>query len=283
MIAAGEQDLQAARAYFEESLALFRAIGDQRQVARVLTSLSVQLLREGGAAEQIRTMLEESISIARAVGDKRQVAVCLGPMGILAAREGEDRQARRLLDESLAYFREIGDVFSTAMALEVRGWFAWGRADLDLARRDLEEALAITRRLGDNESSGMALSVLGCLAHDDGDLPLARTLLEESAQHHQQTHTAWMFYQALAYLGHRAIDRRRDAIGVRILAAVDARFPHYVVLASLQPLASPAERAAVLIKARFALSEEAFAAAWAEGQAMTLEQALAYALEEDDG
>jgi hypothetical protein len=34
--------------------------------------------------------------------------------------------------------------------------------------------------------------------------------------------------------------------------------------------------------ARAALGEEAFAAAWAEGQAMTLEEAVAYALENSE-
>jgi hypothetical protein len=34
---------------------------------------------------------------------------------------------------------------------------------------------------------------------------------------------------------------------------------------------------------RLELGEEAFAAAWAAGQPMTLQQAIAYALEEDGG
>ena len=47
---------------------------------------------------------------------------------------------------------------------------------------------------------------------------------------------------------------------------------------------SPAERAitdAALASVRFALGDEAFEAAWAEGRAMTLEQAVAYALDEE--
>ena len=40
-----------------------------------------------------------------------------------------------------------------------------------------------------------------------------------------------------------------------------------------------AERANILTAVRAALGEEAFAAAWAAGQAMTVEEAMAYAIE----
>jgi hypothetical protein len=91
----------------------------------------------------------------------------------------------------------------------------------------------------------------------------------------------WAFYLGLAYLGHRAVDRGRHAPGVRLLAAVEAGYPHYAILASLQPLAHPAERAKAVAAARAALGEEAFAGAWAEGQAMTVEQAITCALGEN--
>jgi hypothetical protein len=70
---------------------------------------------------------------------------------------------------------------------------------------------------------------------------------------------------------------------VRLLAAVETEYPHYAIFASIQPLAHPVERAKATAAARAALGEEAFAVAWAEGQAMTLEQALDYALTEATG
>jgi hypothetical protein len=46
------------------------------------------------------------------------------------------------------------------------------------------------------------------------------------------------------------------------------------------PVASAEEFERTVSDARGALGEEAFAAAWAEGRAMSLEQAIAFALEE---
>jgi hypothetical protein len=63
---------------------------------------------------------------------------------------------------------------------------------------------------------------------------------------------------------------------VRLLGAAEA------VAATLRrtlPVAVAAEYARTAAAARAALSEEAFAAAWAEGRVMTLEEAVAYALE----
>jgi UDP-N-acetylmuramyl pentapeptide synthase len=60
-------------------------------------------------------------------------------------------------------------------------------------------------------------------------------------------------------------------------AAVDAGAVALLVERELDLPVAQARVAAV----RAALGEEAFAAAWAEGQAMTREQAIAYALEEE--
>jgi hypothetical protein len=67
---------------------------------------------------------------------------------------------------------------------------------------------------------------------------------------------------------------------VRLLAAVEAGYPHYAIIASLQPLSHPAERAKATAVAQVTLGAEAFANAWAAGQAMTLEQAITDALGE---
>jgi hypothetical protein len=238
----------------------------------------MELLRGGASAEQIRSTLEESLDLRRALGDQRDVPEPLMTLSFLAARERDDAHARRLLDEALALARATGR--SVGYTLVGRGWFAWGRGDLAWARRDLEEGLEIVRRLGRTDEIACALLGLGCLALEDGERGRARALLEESARLLREVGMVWAFYLGLAYLGHRAIDQGRHAVGVRLLAAVEAGYPHCDILADLQPLAHPAERAKATAAARAALGEEAFAAAWAEGQAMTLEQAITDALGE---
>jgi non-specific serine/threonine protein kinase len=281
-MASEQQDRGAAWAFLEESLTLFRALGDQRGTALALNAQGYELLRVGAGAERIRSTLEESLSLWRALGDQLGVASTLLSLSYLAARERDDARARRLLDEALALSRASGLSDRGTRILVAAGWFAWGRGDLARARRDLEEGLEIARRLGFKVGIGLALMALGCLALDEGDRTRARASLEESARNHRASGTTWAFYLGLAYLGHRAVDQGRNTAGVRLLAAVETEYPHYAIFASIQPLAHPAERAQATAAARAALGDEAFAAAWAAGQAMTLESAVELALAEGE-
>ena len=80
---------------------------------------------------------------------------------------------------------------------------------------------------------------------------------------------------ALAGVGHHASIQQQGQRAVRLYGAMSA-------LCKNIDLLSPIEHddyLSHLATARSTLSEEAFAAAWEQGQAMTVEQAIEYALE----
>jgi hypothetical protein len=84
---------------------------------------------------------------------------------------------------------------------------------------------------------------------------------------------------AVGFLGVLAIRRDAPRTAVRLLGAVGPEPAHSLFL-------SPEDRRAYaesIVAAQAAMDEDAFAAAWAEGQAMTLEQAVAYGLEKAEG
>jgi non-specific serine/threonine protein kinase len=276
LLARDQGDSPAARAFAEESLALFRAAGDPRGVVDALRVLGYCRLDAGEPAEQIRPLLEESLRRARAMGDQRGVAVALVYLGILAVKEGDDSRVRLLLAEAVAIFCQIGDAMEISDAFRTRGFFALGRGDHLEACRDLEEALEIARRIGYKRGAGLTLAALGYLAHEEGDRTRAKKLLEEGARLLREA-AAPGTHQFLGYLGQRAVERGQYLRGVCLLATAAGR-PENGVIQILLPSAHPAARAAAIVVARCAMGEETFAAAWAEGQAMTLEQALEYAL-----
>jgi hypothetical protein len=78
-----------------------------------------------------------------------------------------------------------------------------------------------------------------------------------------------------------AVGGQRHALGVRLLAVAVTRQPNLSEISVFLPSGFKTEREARLAVARAALGEEAFAAAWAAGQAMTPEQALEDALAEE--
>src|SRR5262249_14773395 len=126
----------------------------------------------------------------------------------------------------------------------------------------------------------LQLLAQGCLAHLEGDRGRAYELLTESMRLLRETGTPGI-HAALGYLGFAAVERGRAAWGVRLLAFAVAGPPEYSELSVILPSAVKSERDKRLAVARAALGDEAFAVAWAEGQAMTLEQAVAYALGDD--
>ena len=85
--AAGEladvlSDYPASAASFEESLALARRLGDDRQIAAALMGLANEAERMG-RAKDARPLLEEAVALLRGVGDDPSIARSLGGLAWL--------------------------------------------------------------------------------------------------------------------------------------------------------------------------------------------------------
>ena len=130
---------------------------------------------------------------------------------------------------------------------------------------------------------GTALYGLARVAQSDDDPDHVRRLLAESLRLLHQIGSRGIF-DVLRALGALAVRRGDPARGVRLLAAGPAgRIPIpglWLWLRDRETL--QAEWETSLEMASSVLGEEPFARAWAEGQEMTLERAIAYALEADE-
>jgi hypothetical protein len=123
---------------------------------------------------------------------------------------------------------------------------------------------------------GLALLNVGRVAQAEGDVGRAGSLLRQSVTVYRDLGDPAGLSAAVGFRGVLAIRRDRYRTAVRLLGVV-GRGP-----ALSLPLIPDDRRgyAESIAAARAALGEEAFAHAWAAGQAMTLEQAVAYALAE---
>ncbi len=114
---AGRQgDLEAAGRLLEESLRLFREVGDRWGIGWALDNLGMLAL-SGGDIERARTMFQESLEIFRQIGDRRGAACTLDNLGWAALLGGDIAGAQRHFEGALAVFREIGDRRGTGRAL----------------------------------------------------------------------------------------------------------------------------------------------------------------------
>ena len=94
-LAQEQEDFAQARVRFEESLALFRQVGDERFVAGALYNLGSVAAREG-RNDEAEALLHESLEGARVLLDKELVIWCLEELAALAVSRGDGERAAKL-------------------------------------------------------------------------------------------------------------------------------------------------------------------------------------------
>jgi adenylate cyclase len=260
--------LEQARAGFEE-------LGDKAGVAGVLKISGTVAARQGDY-EVARTRYGESLAIWRKMGDKPNIATLLSNLGIVARYQGNYAVAHSLHEEGLTIRREVGDKLWIAVSLNNLGNVALDQGDYPTARSRLEEALALQREVGHREYIANALNNLGNVARAQGDYTEARSLYKESLTINRELGDQWQTAYLLEDMGCLATLEKQPERALRLLGAAE------VVREAIGAPLSPAEHdklRPMLEPARQALGETAAASAIAEGRAMSMEQAIDYALQ----
>jgi predicted ATPase/class 3 adenylate cyclase len=157
-------DIDRTRREFEEAVALFRRIGDERWLVLALAHLA-------GAYSETRAeaVLLEALEIAEASADRRGSAIVKGNLGNLFLERGDDVRAAQLYEEALASHRELGDVYGVAVSLASVALLALRQGDLDSAVATARESVVLSSSIGDALTLSFTLSVTAAvaLARDD--------------------------------------------------------------------------------------------------------------------
>ena len=154
-----EQALQAT----EESLALFRAAGDDQGVAVLLHRLAIAWLVQGEMS-RARESLQESLELFRRIGSRRGEAEGVGTLGYIAEREGRLEDALELFSESAATAAEVGFDWWHRNMLLSRAEVELELGQVEAAERDARDALLTAERLGDRRGAVVALALLAWAA-----------------------------------------------------------------------------------------------------------------------
>jgi tetratricopeptide (TPR) repeat protein len=159
----------------------------------------------------------------------------------------------------------------------------WGNliyweGDYARARSLQTESLLIKRRLG--EKRGLAFSVwsLGKVAQAQGDYSAARSLYQEAISTMGQLEDKGGIPFVLESFGYLAVAEGQPRRAARLLGAAETLRQ---ITGSALPVVSRADHEREITNVQHRLGEEAFVAAWAEGRAMPLAQAIDYALSPD--
>jgi len=175
LIVDGQGDYALARALQEESLALHREVDCQEGVAWSLNYLGLLVLKQG-ELEQATALQEESLVLHRRLGMKQGVASTLLNLGHAARLRGDYARATVLYQESLTGFDELGIRGNAAHALLNLGLVACAQGAGQRARSLHMQALNIFCDLGDKRGIAYTLEGLGWVAGSEGDVDSAACL-----------------------------------------------------------------------------------------------------------
>jgi len=141
----GDQD--TARSQLEESVALWREVGDKQGLAQALRFLSGSFESQGDYAAA-RPLAEESVELFREGEDRFGLGITLSRLGITALAQGDHAAARAALEEGVQICREIEDDWALALALRNLGIGALREGDLEVAVARLAESLTVLQETG---------------------------------------------------------------------------------------------------------------------------------------
>jgi predicted ATPase/DNA-binding SARP family transcriptional activator len=260
----------------EESLTLFRAQGDRRGTALALRELGA-VLGEHERYDDAATLLEEALALFRAQGDQWHIASLLYHLGMNATDRGDSQRGAAQASESLALFREFGERGEIISSLNALAMAVMAQGDYARAGALLEEGLALDQAVNPRRAgSAWTLANLALAAHRQGDYTYAAACYRESMVLRIENQNRAGVACSLEGLAELSWVSGAPLRAARLWGAAETL--RTAAGAGMTPDERARHDRAVAV-ARTQLDEATWLAAWAEGQAMTLEQAGAYALE----
>ncbi len=209
------EDYASAYAHFEESIAIFRAMGDRYMSIQPLGGLGVLLAEQGRLAEGKR-YAEESLAIKRELGDRKEISSSLRDLGRIACLERDYDEARALLGEGLALSRELGWQIGIADILATLAYAEQLAGDVVRAAHLYVEALPLSATY--KNVLGYALDGSAQLEAARGHFETAARLFGGGAARDPLKSLQWH----VMHLGHeRWLQATRDALGEAAFAALE--------------------------------------------------------------
>jgi DNA-binding CsgD family transcriptional regulator/Tfp pilus assembly protein PilF len=260
--------------HYSESLAIWKRLDDQDGIARALNGLGL-IASNLGEYDRARELLEEALAICTTLGDDMGIAIAWQELGWVAAAQGNYDLARSYLQQALALRRKLGNADGVAYSQWVLGIVALYSGETTTAESHFRESLASFKELGDRQGEAYALLGMAQFVQHTGDdlealqqFRKALTLRQESGERHG-------ILECIEGIAGIAARRGHAEQAVRLLGTS----------AALRTVKAPAPWAAerrateqTLTIARRTLTNSAFTEAWAAGQALSLDQAMAEAL-----
>jgi tetratricopeptide (TPR) repeat protein len=253
---------------------------DRSQRRADLLEAAGVLARALGVPELARGLTEQCLELRRELGDEAGIAAALKDVGNLYFDTGDFDSARDHYEQALDLWKRVGAKRGIAQALNNLGVIARMQDDPARAIEYYEESRDVFGALGDEEGAARSLMNQGAATLEAGDPTRAAELCRTSLRTWSELGNRWDITDCLEDLAAAVTAGGEAAAGTRLLGAAEALREE-----TGTPLA-PAERRIYeqrVTEARRRLDGSTFAAEWARGRAMKLEEVIAFALDEKGG
>jgi DNA-binding CsgD family transcriptional regulator len=271
--ALAEGDHRGAATAFEQALDVVRRAGDPFLTALTLSFLG-ELAWARGDLGPARAWLEEGLSLARAVDAPFPLSRCLLGLGRVMLAEGDDEAAESNLDEAVTVAREAQLPWALVRCLQGRAEAGTARGDQVGARRSLEESLTLAQAKGDKAGIAASLHRLGRLARGEHDEQSAGRLQLEALALFATVGDLAGVADTLEALAGLAAGTGRCAHAARLFGAAESL--RLGGGAPRAPQLGPGYQADCSL-VRSALEASELDEAWAQGAALSRDEAVALA------
>jgi non-specific serine/threonine protein kinase len=269
--------------YSTEGIAWLEKALEQRRfastmsIAAALRCLSGLLLfSRSRDLEQISRLLEESLNLYYRLEDKAGIAWVANMRAMYAFEREEYSKAKQFLHESLELRRELGNPWFIAQTMQNFPPIFLREHDYASARAYATETITWFQRAGNQRGIAHTLIDLADIARMEGDLLSASAYLKQSLVQLVQISEKAAIDDLLGVMAELESEQGHLERAAQLFGAAEAQSQamNTILLHNLGPEVYERNLASV----REGLKEAAFTQAWNEGQAMTLEQIIEFAL-----
>jgi DNA-binding CsgD family transcriptional regulator/tetratricopeptide (TPR) repeat protein len=275
---AAEEGLRLSKeAGIEDCRALFFLGGTYRAFfLNLLANVSMDELDHGRMA----LLGEESLRLNRQADDLQGIISSLGVLAVAARHRGDYERADRLYAEGLSLVRKLDSAYWRFLYLTNWGWTSLLQGNYERAAALTEEAVELARGRGFMGLLQRALDNLGWAALLGGDLGRAKALFEESLVLSREVGDKDNACASLEGLASIAGAQGKVGRAARLFGAAEAW--REALGASLLEPAERSMHECYLVGARSQTHQLTWAEAWEEGWTMSMEEAIGYALSEQE-
>jgi CHAT domain-containing protein/tetratricopeptide (TPR) repeat protein len=163
-------DTQQGAAKYEEALALWRKLGDQKGELRMLAYLGNKY-KFIGEVQIAADYHKQAIEAARRLGDRYREATLMLEVSSTYLALGENQKALDTYNQARQIFKSLSKRYGEALATFNIGYLFFGLGEWENALPYLEETLPTFSSLGDIDSECTILNAMGKIYRVLGDSP----------------------------------------------------------------------------------------------------------------